>query len=83
VAAQQGLLEAGGAVGLAGDEQHPLGAEGKGAQVERLVVQHAQRQAVAPPVGAPAWCHLMCAASGAMDTEPSRTSKPQTAQRYS
>ena len=36
VVAQQGLLEAGGAVGLVGDQQHALGAEGEGAQVEVL-----------------------------------------------
>ena len=52
VVAQQGLLEAGRAVGQVGDEQHALRAEGEGAQVEGLVVQHAQGQPVALPVGA-------------------------------
>lgn len=34
------------AVGLVGDEQHPLVIEGESPQIKGLVVQHVQRQAV-------------------------------------
>jgi hypothetical protein len=52
VVAQQCFLEPRGAVGLVGDEQHAGVVQGEGTQVERLVVQHAQGQAVALLVGA-------------------------------
>src|SRR5947209_17181137 len=50
--AEQQVIKAGGAVGLIGDEQHGLGVDGEASQVEELVVQHAQSQAVALPVRA-------------------------------
>jgi hypothetical protein len=52
VVAQQRLLKVGVAVGLVGDEQGALGVQREGAQVVRLVVQHAQGQPVPLPVGA-------------------------------
>ena len=47
VVPHQRPVEARLAVGPVGDEQQPAGADGEGAEVERLVVQRAQRQAVA------------------------------------